>query len=102
MARLVVCEYEGIIDGHNDDFYISNVDEVWPDTLPEEDRHTYNAERVYLVYRMDDVLKDYLEVSPCHDRLLLAREHSKTLEPLGYLLEHKLCMNSVNMGRIRL
>lgn len=54
-------EYDGMIEGHNDSYYLLQEDEIWDDEIPEEERHYSNSERVYLVYEMDQIFEYLLD-----------------------------------------
>lgn len=110
--------YDGIIEAHNPEFFITRCDEVYElDAEGQEISNSY--EIIYLVYRMDYIFKHCLEYpkfermpeecyfprsdgyeradlsgsqhSSFHLNLLLAaREHAKNLRPLGYIREGNL------------
>ncbi len=84
--------YNGIIDAHNDDYFITQYDEVYPEG--EENSNVY--ESLYHVYKMNEVL-DYLLNSPQDlssslkvGLVLAARAYVSTLKPLGFINERNL------------
>ena len=54
-------EYDGLIDGKTDSYFLTWEDEIWPDECLEEERHSYNSERVFLVYEMDQIFEYLLD-----------------------------------------
>jgi len=76
------CQYDGLLDGHNDNYYITVTDSI---DHPEVGPNCY--EMVYLVYGMDDTFRKIVVDGVSEDSVMEARWYSSTLVPLGYLME---------------
>jgi len=90
------CYYDGVLDAHNDNYFITYHDDIWEDSVPEHKRTFATAEHVFLVYEMDDVLRAIYQINENFDAVIKAREYSEDQQPVGYILEGDLWDDRVN------
>lgn len=79
--------YDGVLDAHNREFFITREDEIWYD----EGRNSY--ESLYFAFKMDSVLSALIEQhhKNGHGAYMAARFYAENhLIPYGILLERHL------------
>lgn len=54
------CEYDGLLDGHNDDYFVTLAYEIWDESTP--DKHSANNERVFYMHKVDKVTERLIRV----------------------------------------
>ena len=82
------CYYDGILDAHNDQYFITVENTI--DEIDDNGKYIANHyESVFFAYSMDDKLRELLDTKG-FDGVMQAREYVETLTPVGRIMEGDL------------
>lgn len=88
VAAMGDCYYDGILDAHNDKYFITVDDEIDHPCNNSECDSSRCYESIYLVYEMNAILKYLFKSS--FDILKIRRFVEGSFEPIGFCLEGDL------------